>query len=346
MNHGPFGSGRTRGWMVAALAVVALAVAWWIVASSRTPGEPTLQSIRIGEAGTVELALIYIADGMGFFEDEGVDVELVRYASGRDAIAGALNGEVELATPYDGPVVLNANRGEPIRVLTVLAFAPDNTRLLIRASSGIDDPSGLRGKRVGIVENSNPVYLLSLLLRDVGMDLADVETVPMSPPETVTAILDGDVDAISIWAPYWQQVRDALGADAIATYTSPIYVESAFLATTRDVLEERADAIQRVLRALIRAEVHLITNPEEALELVVARLSDKVSAEIVREQWGTVEFAVRLDQRTFVSLESQATWFAEVARFGDAPDDLSVIFSPGPLRSVAPLRVTYGAGGP
>lgn len=346
MNLRPFGMGRARGWSFVALAVVVLVAGWGIVASLRTPAQGALPSIRIGEAGTVELALLYIADGMGFFEDEGVDVELVRYPSGRDAMAAALAGEVDLATPYDGPVVLNANRDEPIRVLTVLAFAPDNTRLLIRASSGIDDPAGLRGKRVGIVDNSNPVYLLSLLLRESGMDLADLETVPMSPPETVTAIIDGDVDAIAIWSPYWQQVRDALGADAIATYTSPIYVESAFLATTPVVLEQRGDVIQSVLRALIRAEVHQNANPEEALGLLVTRLSDKMSEAIVREQWGTVEFAIRLDQRTAVSLESQAEWFAEVAGIGDVPDDFSVILAPGPLRSVAPIRVTYGAGGP
>lgn len=345
MNLEPLGIGRARGRVVVALAVAVLVVASGIVWYVRPTGDVELASITIGEAGTIELALLYIADERGFFEDEGVDVEFVRYASGRDALAGALAGEVELATPYDGPVVINANRGEPVRVLTVLAFAPDTTRLLIRTSSGIDDPSGLRGKRVGIIENSNPVYLLSLLLRDFGLDLSDLETVSLSPPETVTAFIDGDVDAIAIWAPYWQQARDALGADAIASFTSPIYVESAFLATTQGVLEQRADVIERVLRALIRAETYQDDNPDEALELLITRLSDKVSAEIVREQWRTVEYTIRLDQRTAVSLESQAEWFADVAGFGDVPDDFSVIFAPGPLRNVLPIRVTFGDGG-
>ena len=60
----------------------------------------------------------------------------------------------------------------------------------------------LRGKRIGIESRSAANHVLAMGFHKVGLKLSDVELVEMSLPETVDALLNGEVDAVATSEPF------------------------------------------------------------------------------------------------------------------------------------------------
>lgn len=298
------------------------------------------EKLTIAEAGTVVMGLLYVAQAQGFFKEQGLDVTLQRHPSGRDAIAAVLAGQADVATPYDGPAVMNINRGNPVRILGSLGMSPGETVVLARKDRGINTVTDLRGKRIGIIANSNPEYVLSLLLKGAGMRPDDIVRVPLAPPETATALVEGRVDAIATWVPNWQIAQTQLGPQATVTFTSDSYLEFATLSTSAAVLQARPAALVKMLRALVQAENYAGQHPAETLKIIETALSGKFPPEVLQERWGNSQLQLRMDNRMQVSLQNQAAWFAQHAGIGQAPTDIRAFMADGPLRSVAPQNVT------
>ncbi len=318
-----------------------LTLPWGLQACGRKPG--TSESLVVAEAGTAAMGLLYIAQSQGFFSQEGLAVTLQRHASGRDTLAAVLAGKADVGTPYDSPVVVNINRGQPLRVLATLALTPGETALLARQDHGISTLEDLRGKRIAIIAHTNAEYLTSVLLGSVGLRPAEVVYVPLQPDEAVAALVDGQVDAMANWSPYWQTARDRLGADRVQLFTSPDSLEVAMLCTTAAVLQARRPALDKLLRALLRAEVFNQRQRDAALQSVGRALAGKLTPEVLRERWAVDQLMVRLDHRLLTSLENEARWFAGHAGIGAAPASLRPYLADDLLRPLRPQAVTLPA---
>ena len=72
-----------------------------------SPEPPARVSIGISATSLLP-ALIHIADSKGFFRGEGLDVEIEGYPTGKAALAATLNGEVDMGTVADIPIVSNS----------------------------------------------------------------------------------------------------------------------------------------------------------------------------------------------------------------------------------------------
>ncbi|MCP5559128.1 MAG: ABC transporter substrate-binding protein [Verrucomicrobiaceae bacterium] len=75
----------------------------------------------------------------------------------------------------------------------------------------VNSMAELRGKRVGIEPRSCANYVLALGLHKVGLTLADVKLVEMNLPETVDALLSGEVDAVATAEPFRTLIEQSKG---------------------------------------------------------------------------------------------------------------------------------------
>jgi NitT/TauT family transport system substrate-binding protein len=306
---------------------------------------PPPASVIVAESHQATFGLLYIADREGFFRDEGLAVTFQRYSSGRDALAAVVAGQADVGTPYDTPVVVNIQQGQPIRVLSTLAIDSGTIAVLARVDRGITDPAQLRGKRIATVANTSADYLLSLLLASTGVAPAEVQRVALTPAEAAEALIQGQVDAAAIWEPHTQRVESVLGAAAVKVFTSPLYQDTITLSTVEPVLQARPEALKRLLRALLRAEELARREPERALQDVLATLDDLPPAG-VRAAWLRLQPQVRLDHRLLATLSGELKWYAAMQ---PAPAAKAGEIDPRPylatelLRSIQPLAVTLPA---
>lgn len=246
----------------------------------------TTDRFRIGFLPLVDAALPILAHELGFAEERGVAIDLVRdvtWAAVRDrllyghtdaahmvapmAIASSL-GRDRPAVPMAVPFVLGLN-GNAITFSTALGEAcglgealgdPVAVGAALRAFAAARLAAGQR-LRFGVVHRySSHNYMLRYWLAGVGIrpDI-DVEIVVTSPPFAADALAAGEVDGICVGEP-WNSIAVDRGVGRIALATAQIWrrgVEKV-LAMRADVAAERGDATLRLIRALHAAAAHFV----------------------------------------------------------------------------------------
>lgn len=265
-------------------------------------------------------ALVYIAEAQGYLKDENLSLSHKKFTSGRDAIRSVLAGEADVGVAAEFPFANNLLQGAPLRILATLYRSSQDNALVGRRDLGIASLADLAGKRIGIAPNTSSEFMLSRMLREVAIPEDRVTRVPIKPEQMVEALARGEVDGIATWMPHIANAQARLPKDQIVTLRTPSYINLAILGAQAPTLASKHEALQRLLRALVRAEDYLNAHPDEARQIVADHLV-LGQPEQLRQDWGDLKFRVRLDNVLLTALENEGTWLAARASPpGSAPD--------------------------
>lgn len=242
--------------------------------------------LAIGFLPLVDACLPILALEHGFAEDEGLRLRLVRDMSWATVLDRLLYGHSDaahLVAPL--AIATTLGRGRPAQPLAVpfvlglngnaITVRPDIARR-IAPGGRLGDPETVgtalaevamerkrAGRRLafGVVHRySSHNYMLRYWLAACGIRPdVDVEITTVPPPFCADALAQGDVDGICVGEP-WNSVAVEQGAGQIVLATAQIWrrgVEKV-LALREPVLEEKRDAVERLIRALCRAGRHFV----------------------------------------------------------------------------------------
>ncbi|MGY2733327.1 CmpA/NrtA family ABC transporter substrate-binding protein [Sphingomonas sp. UYP23] len=254
----------------------------------------TTTPFRIGFLPLVDAALPILARELGFAEDEGIALELVRdmsWATVNDrllyghsdaahllaplAIATTL-GLGRPATPLSVPFVLGLN-GNAITLRPDLAAqvtavgAPGDVAVIGARLAIVAQAARERGTplRFGVVHRySSHNYMLRYWLIGCGIDPdRDISIVTVAPPFAADALAAGEIDGICVGEP-WNSVAVDRGVGVIVAVTSQIWLRGVekVLAMRTARMEEDPDLTHRLLRALYRAGIAFV-DPERREEI-------------------------------------------------------------------------------
>lgn len=149
-------------------------------------------------------------------------------------------------------------------------------RIVARRSAGIVKLADLRGKRIGTMPRTSSAFYLDQMLKRVGLSDEDVVVVPFvagsSKPlkEMRNALINGDIDAVTIWEPEMQRCQEALGGDDIEFFEASGYREQFCLYSTQSCLSDPfwRSRIVAFVKALVVASQELRRQPDKAQSLV------------------------------------------------------------------------------
>jgi NitT/TauT family transport system substrate-binding protein len=155
--------------------------------------------LRIGWGGSLCEAPLHMAVEKGFYEEEGLKVELIKLAPGTAFDAVTAN-KVDACFALLASIVQPLANGLPIKITTGLHTGCD--KVLAKPGSGIDSPKDFIGKKVGVPSlTSSPFIFAKRVLADNGVDVtaqnSQVEFVVYSPADLPMALEKGAVDAIA-----------------------------------------------------------------------------------------------------------------------------------------------------
>jgi NitT/TauT family transport system substrate-binding protein len=161
--------------------------------STAAPTEPKVRVAVSRDA--ITLLPIYLAQTLGYYSQEGIDVTLSEIKS---APQNALrDGSVDVALGTTIPIQTAAD-GQSIQGFLVIYATTNNVLLASPAASGqIHSFADLKGRRIGVsnVGSLSEVYL-DYVLKANGVDPADVKAVAIGVgAPAVAAVERGDVDA-------------------------------------------------------------------------------------------------------------------------------------------------------
>lgn len=136
---------------------------------------------------------VYLARETGGFRRLGLDVEVVETMGADAAAAAVADGRYPIATSSGGATITAVGRGASL-VSTAVLYQRLPTVVYGLAAQGVEVPSDLAGKRVGIYPDSTTRHEFAVFLGTAGIPADDVETVPIDGPD-LPLVRGGQVDA-------------------------------------------------------------------------------------------------------------------------------------------------------
>lgn len=228
--------------------------------------EPIAEDVlSIGIMGDISTLPIIVADEYGYFEEEGldVDIQIFKAAKDRDAalqayeLDGVISDEVAIA------IYQNADIDMKITGYTEGAFI-----LVSSPNSGITTIEELEGKTVGISENTAIDYTLDYMLEESGLPLDYVERVAVPAMPTRLEMLKVDeLDAAIMPNPFAYNAISAGGTELMVVDESNRFISiTSFL---QDVLDNRSSDIETFYKAVDKATEYINSSDISEFEDII-----------------------------------------------------------------------------
>lgn len=211
-------------------------------------------------------ATFLLSQAEGYFADEGIDVEFTLPPSGTQAAQQVIAGGADIALVTPEPVIIGATKGTDLTYFASY-YGDWIYGLAAIEGSGISDVADLEGKRIGVtnVSSSGATFArVALQLAGLGEDAATLVPIGVGAQQ-VSAINDGQVDALALWDTQYQIVKNAgieitdLPVDEMTGMFGGGFV------ARKSRLDADADAFVKFGRAFAKGVVYAQANPEAAI---------------------------------------------------------------------------------
>lgn len=279
-------SGRLAVLAVAGLAGLASAVGFSAPGSAQE-----LQEINVllpNERTTVFYPA-FVGQQLGYFEDEGIKVNLLSSATTVPYVAFLANGSADIAM-LDAPQVYQAvDSAQDIAVIYEdMQYAPE--ALFVSGDSPIKEISELKGQTIGLASDRDRITV-EVALNSVGIDISEVETVVVGDAgatlanafrkNTVAAVAGGTSDMAAVEA----------NGIAIRNITPPAVSENP--ANSFVVWRPRMEELRPLVTKFLRAWAKAAAAAPLDMDVAAAMLKQDIP-----EQWEDRAVGMKLLDRT------------------------------------------------
>lgn len=211
----------------------------------------------------------YLADTLGYYEDEGLVIEFVTTRDGPQAFQGMHAGSADFTMLSTEPVFRAQDQGlESIIIMSTLTQKP----YMFVGAPEITDVEQLKGKNVFAgMPGSAPYSFALAIFEKAGIEEGDVYWADMQYGASLGALEQGHVDAIYLSSINKDEV-EAIGANILVDVSDPeqheaLYgtarYESSIITATKEFVDNNPDTIQKFANAVVRAMIWMHQNSDE-----------------------------------------------------------------------------------
>lgn len=261
-----------------------------------------------------DYAPFFIAEEKGYFEDAGVDVELIsKSGSSGETYQQVSTGGIVAGGATWGAGLFNATKaGASISVIASVSRVPDEGKnpapLMASEKSGITDVAELKGKKIGVPGTGGfGVYSVYRALDTAGLTLDDVELVNLSPGDIPPALANGSIDASWTIEPISSAITAQGLGHEILDVSYQAGVELGALAFNSEYVDKYPEAVTAFTAAYLRAVQELEDGgwKDPADQAIIAEYTDlpvETLTEIgltVQDPEGAIDWADVAEQEEF-----------------------------------------------
>jgi sulfonate transport system substrate-binding protein len=276
----------------------------WLCSCSEQPQQVT---ISLGDFHSPLASLVLLTEDLGYFEQQGINLKMHDYPSGKRALAALLNGEEELVTVAETPFVIASFKHKDLRLYASMGRSSNEMRILARRDHGIKQPRDLKTKSIGAQKGSAIHFFLSSFLLYHKIQPAHADIHFMKVEELPKALINGDIDAISIREPFLSEARTAIGVNKTIEFNVPgLYTKTYNLVANKDFVNKYPGAMEKILRAMNKATNYAEQHPQQALTTIAEKL--QLPAERIAKFWQDTRLRLTLNQGLLSILNEQARW--------------------------------------
>lgn len=274
--------------------------------SESAEGEKTKITFVLDWTSNTNHTGLYVAEANGYFEEAGLEVEIVQPPEGgAEILVGS--GEAQFGVSFQDYIMPALVGDNAIPIEAVAAILQHNTSGIIsRAGEGMDTPKGLEGKKYATWDLDLEKATMKHVVEADGGDFSKVELIPSTVTDEVSALKSESVDAI--WIFYgWAGIATELAEletdyfafadiDPVFDFYSPVIIgNSEWMRANPEITKAFLSAVRKGYEFAIEnpteaGDILLEAAPELDEALVYASqeyMKDQYKAEV--EQWGYID---------------------------------------------------------
>jgi len=226
--------------------------------------EKSKLTIAVGGKNLFYYLPLTIAEQLGYFKDEGLQVEIPDFAGGAKALQALVGGSADVVSgAYEHTINMQA-KNQPIMSFVLQGRAPQIVLALsTRNMPGYKSIADLKGKKIGVTApGSSTAMMASYVLAKAGLKASDVSFIGVGASSgAISAVKSGQVDAIANLDPVITMLqRDNLIKvvadtrtlkDTQSVYGGPM--PAACLYTPVKFVQDNPGTTQALANAMVRA---------------------------------------------------------------------------------------------
>jgi ABC-type nitrate/sulfonate/bicarbonate transport system substrate-binding protein len=227
----------------------------------------------------------YVADAFGYFKDENLTVELIRFEGGVGSLRASASGGITLAGTSAEPVIDGIANGAEVKI--VYSYAP-NVDVSFVVGPGIKTLADLKGKKMGVQEPGGFADVMTrIVLKKAGIDPKDVTFIQTTTAGRVQQLTAGATDTAVLHIDQTKTVQKANPGISVLVNMWEIldnYQYSVYVAPTQAIKDD-AKTLECTIRALMRANRAMYdpANKQKIVDLAVKE--GKIDATIAAETY-------------------------------------------------------------
>ena len=258
-------------------------------------------------------AFLYVAIDKGYYEEEGLKVNIRFPSNANDAISLVAAGQADIGLYYQQDVIqARAGQNVPVKSIGAVVQGPLNIVLSLQEKN-ITKPEDLVGKTICYAGTELSEALVRSIMEYAGADYSDVTMVDVGF-DLMSSMTTGNVDAtigclVNHEVPQMEEEGFAVNWFDLDNYGVPTYYEGIFLAND-EMIANDSDTLAAFLRASARGFADMKADPEAALATLLANQNEEnfpLSETVERKSMETLLPMMETAEATFLS-QSDACW--------------------------------------
>ena len=257
-------------------------------------------------------SFIYVAMEKGYYEDEGLNVNVQFPSNTNDAISLTAAGQADAGLYYQTNTVSTAaNQNIPIKVIGTVVQHPLNI-VMSMGERGIKGAKDLKGKIVGYPGTPGNEVFIKAMMEHNGLKYEDV-TMQDVGFDLNTALITGNVDAV-IGAYINHEYPTLIQEGYDVTYFDitdegiPDY-EELVLVTGEKQIEEESDKLEAFIRASKKGFEDMKKDPQAALDTLLKYQGEgnyPLNPEIEKASMEILLPLMESDEQAFLTVNEQS----------------------------------------
>lgn len=228
---------------------------------------------------------IYIAQQLGYFEEQGLNVKIEQPPK-ESSTALLASGQVEFAVAFQDFFAQALIADTPLPVKAIAAIAQhNNAGIICRKSANISTVKHLAFKNYSTFDNPLEIAIIKHCMEHVGTSFNDINLV-YDNTDNIVASLSSNIDATWGYFGIENVILDHFGIDnnflffrdidSNLDYYTPILISNI------NYINNNSDTIRKVLKALAKGYTFAAENPEVAADILIKAVPE-LNYEIILE---------------------------------------------------------------
>ncbi len=208
-----------------------------------------LASLAMGTEPWIGYGPWWIAKAKGFFQKEGLNVQLITFEQDADLDAALASGHTQvanIATHTSIKLILNSH----VAITPVLILDDSEGADAILGGASIKSLSDLRGKTVAYEYGTTSDLLIHYALLHANIPFSAIKTQNIPAADAATALVAGRIDAAVTYEPYISAVAGkGRGVHVLYSSKAAPGLIGDFMVASNSLIKDHPDEVRALLRA-------------------------------------------------------------------------------------------------